>query len=68
MRGSAHGVDETEVGVKTAWLTGAKLKYQSHFQALPLHIIYREHHSRNQSVVDWVTSHIKMFSHRKPQQ
>ena len=45
-----------------------QVESQSHFQALPLRVIYREHHSSNQSVVDWVTIRVKTFSHRQPRQ
>ena len=34
--GSARGLEDMEVGVKAAWMTGAKLKNKAHLQALPM--------------------------------
>ena len=43
-------------------MPGAKLKNQAPLQALPLRILPAEHNSMNWSVVDCLTSRVKMFS------
>ena len=42
---SARGLEDTEVGVQAAWMTGAKPKNKAHLQALPLHVFSAEHNS-----------------------
>ena len=49
-------------------MTGAKLKNQAPLQALPLRIFPAEHNSANKSVVDCVTSCVKMFSSQRSSQ
>ena len=43
-------------------MTGTKLKNRAPLQTLPLRIFPAEHNSANWSVVDCVTSRVKMFS------
>lgn len=50
------------------WIKGAKPKNQAHLHELPLPIFPQVHNSVNQSIIDKVTSHDKMFSDRKTRQ
>ena len=50
---------------KVARMTGARLKNKAHFPALPLHVLPAQHNLANQSVMDRVTSCVKMFCDRE---
>ena len=49
-------------------MTGAKLKNKAHLQALPLRVFPAEHNCASESVMDGVTSRVKMFRDRETRQ
>ena len=63
-----ESLQKMEGRVKAAGMTGAKLKNKAHLQALPLRVFPAEHNCAKESVMDRVTSSVKMFRDRETRQ
>ena len=49
---SVHGLEEMQVRVLDAQMTGSKLNSQAHIKVLPLCVFPAEHNSMKKSIVD----------------